>query len=1050
MNSFTSRHFSRVRRRGAALLITLALLVLLTAIVLAFFSRVTDSGKATVVASSQTEVNLLTKSALDVVLGDLRTEMLSGSTVKSAQNYLWMKPNVTAAWSPSRQVKGTVSADTKFQNVVKQSVSAVPFFPAAAPYGSLRPTILGASGIGTSEPSADKHVFSPTRWDLPALITGSFATTQAPDWIYVTRSGVPPTQAYAPGSKDPKSADAILGRFAFNIYDISGLFDVNVAGYPAGAVGRAPDKGGLPWSTLETNVSVAGQDVPLVSPGASLLNWRNASSVANYENYVKTLGLEKGFLTHNHGDRVFDTRSDLIRYANRSGSPINPKVLPWLTTFSRSTNGPSWTPVNPSGSTVDYASAVDQAASANRDIAGVRVLADFTRWDGTPAKIGEPLMKTRFPLGQIDLLPGIDTSSISKYFGLTRSGASSAWQPNLLGGRIRTLAQVASENREPNFFELIKAGILSGALGGNNSGQSLLTNYESDISIDRQVLQIGANLIDQYDEDSVPTWISTLNLANDAGRYAGDVFGVENHPMISAMYQMPVRRHDLGSTGSVNPGDTYNPYAWVSVFLQFQIWNPHLNAASAPGGEYRIIATDGQSRISVEPPRAGVPAVETLTGSAIYFGAGGSGLNVTEPQLLNADRVNTGLTSPQNIYVADGAKIAGLHLGQVDASHNQDKNNKNEDDFLHLSAPFNAAARLQVQWKSPAGDWVTVQELGPLSSGVTSGVAFNNDRAFDPPDIYTNALKVDTNYFFSDPRTRRYGVHGKDNPGADPTQADQSLRPAGATPAYGKTAFANFNASPSWSITGISPGYAPAELAENDASSSATVVRGTDGVSRLADSTKAQNVFAAGSQGRPFVLNRPFRSVGEMAYAFRDEPWKSIDFFTDKSGDSGLLELFSVNEAPVQAGVININRADPGVMEAILSQALNDPAITSSGALDAKSIAAAIRQAIGPVNNPTIPLTGRADLPKVIQSATLAGFDHKRQREVLTRAFGDVINVRTWNLLIDLVVQSGKIGTTGSSLGDFAMRAERRIWAQVAIDRVTGEVVDIQVETVNE
>ena len=1049
MNRFMTPHFSRTRRRGAALLITLALLVLLTAIVLAFFSRVTDSGKATVVASSQTEVNLLTKSALDVVLGDLRTEMLSGSTVKSAQNYLWMKPNATAAWSPYRQVKSAVSTDTNFPNVVKQSVSAVPFFPTGAPYGALRPTILGASAVSTSEPSADKHVFSPARWDLPALITGSFAATQAPDWIYVTRSGVPQTQAYAPGSKDPKSSDAILGRFAFNIYDISGLLDINVAGHPVATVARAPDKGGLPWSALETNVSVAGADVPLVSPGASLLNWRNASSVTNYEDYVRLQGLEKGFLTHNHGDRMFDTRSDLIRYANRAGSPIDPQVLPWLTTFSRTVNTPSWTPVNPTGSTVDYASAVDQAASSNRDISGVRVLTEFTRRDGTTAKIGEPLIKTRFPLGRIDLLRGTDTTNIAKYFGLSRSGTSSPWQPDLLSGRIRTLAEVAQENREPNFFELIKAGILSGAMGGHNSGQSLLTNYESDISIDRQVLQIGANLIDQYDEDSVPTWISTLNLANDGGT-TGDAFGVENHPMISAMYQMPVRRHDLGSTGSVKPGDALNPYAWVSVYLQFQIWNPHLNVASAPGGEYRIVATAGQSRISVEPPRAGVPAPETLTGSAIYFGAGGSGLNVTEPQLLNADRISTTLTSPQNIYTANGAKVAGLHLGRVDASHNQDNDGNNSNDFSYLSAPFDAAARLQVQWKSPGGDWVTVQEVGPLSSAVTSGSAFQNNKAFDPADLYTNAVKVDTSYFFSDPRSRRYGVHGKDNPGTVPSLADQSLRPAGATPAYGKTAFANFNSSPFWSISGISPGYAPAELAENDASSSATVVRGTDGVSRLADSTKAQNVFASGSNGRPFVLNRPFRSVGEMAYAFRDEPWKSVDFFTDKSGDAGLLELFSVNEAPVQAGVININRADPGVMEALLAQALRDPAISSSGALDAKSIAAAIRQTLGPVNNPTLPLTGRADLPKVIQTTALTGFDHKRQREVLARTFGDVINVRTWNLLIDLVVQSGKIGASGSSLSDFAMRAERRVWAQVAIDRVTGEVVDIQVETVNE
>lgn len=1041
----------RSRVNGIALVITMAFLVLMTALVLVFFSRVTDSSNASVVASSQTEVNLLAKSALQVVFGDLRTEMLSGSSVQSAQNYLWMKPANDAAWNPYRQVSNGVSSDTNFQNLIKQSVSNVPFYPAAAPYDPSRPTLLGASAVSTSAPSVDRHVFTPARWDLPALATGSFTAAQVPDWVYVARSGIPQPQTYAAGWKDQKSSSAILGRFAYNVYDISGLLDINVAGFPPSSAARAMDKGGLTWSVLDSPVTIAGADSKLVDPIDSFLGWRNGTSRSDYENFVTVYGQQKGFLTHNYGDRQFDTRSDLIRYASRTGSPIAARTLPYLTTFSRTVNAPVWTPTTPPGSSVDYAAQADQATANNRAVAGVRVLAGFTRRDGTSALVGEPLLKTRFPLSKLALLPAGSTGDIKTYFGLSRDQASAAWTPDLLAGKIRTLDQVAKENREPNFFELLKAGILTGALGGNDSGQSLLTNYESDLSVDRQVLQIGANIIDQYDDDSIPTWISTVGLASDGGT-TGDVFGVENHPFISAMFQLPVRRHDRGNENSDNPRDPLNPYPYVNVFLQFQIWNPHVNASTAPGGLYRIIATAGRSHVSLVPAGGTPPAKENLTDSAVYFKAGSGGLTVSEPLLLNADRVAT-QTSSQNIYAVGGAKVAGLYLGQVDASHNRDKDGNNSNDHSYLSAPLDSAARVQVQWQAPSGSWVRVQELGPLSNAVASGTAYNGTASFDQAEVYTNAIKVDTNYLFSDPRTLRYGVHGKSTPANSPMQGDQSLRFTGSSPAYGKTAFASFNLSPYFTITGVpqpyGPEYAPAELAEND-TSSATYVKGTDKVPRLADATKAQNVYASGSQGRPFVLNRAFRSVGEMAFAYRDEPWKTLDFFTAKSGDAALLDLFSVNEAPIQAGVINLNRADAGVMQAMLAGSLGDPALPSSGALDARAVANALRQALGPVNNQTILMTNRADLPKVLAAASLSSLDKKRQREVVARTFGDQMNCRTWNLLVDLVVQSGKIGPAGSAPGDFSMMAERRMWAQVAIDRVSGEVIDVQTETINE
>ena len=44
------------------------------------------------------------------------------------------------------------------------------------------------------------------------------------------------------------------------------------------------------------------------------------------------------------------------------------------------------------------------------------------------------------------------------------------------------------------------------------------------------------------------------------------------------------------------------------------------------------------------------------------------------------------------------------------------------------------------------------------------------------------------------------------------------------------------------------------------------------------------------------MLNRPFRSVAELGYAFRDLPWKTLDFFSNNSADAGLLDIFTVND----------------------------------------------------------------------------------------------------------------------------------------------------------
>jgi hypothetical protein len=73
-----------------------------------------------------------------------------------------------------------------------------------------------------------------------------------------------------------------------------------------------------------------------------------------------------------------------------------------------------------------------------------------------------------------------------------------------------------------------------------------------------------------------------------------------------------------------------------------------------------------------------------------------------------------------------------------------------------------------------------------------------------------------------------------------------------------------------------------------------------------------------------------------------------------------------------------------------------------------------------------------------------------RQREAVMRALADSGSTRTWNLLIDLVAQSGRYPPSASSLGSFVADGQQHYWLHVAIDRFTGKVIDSQLEIVKQ
>lgn len=234
-------------------------------------------------------------------------------------------------------------------------------------------------------------------------------------------------------------------------------------------------------------------------------------------------------------------------------------------------------------------------------------------------------------------------------------------------------------------------------------------------------------------------------------------------------------------------------------------------------------------------------------------------------------------------------------------------------------------------------------------------------------------------------------------------------------------------------------------------------------------------ISSSQTQSRPIILHRPFRSVAELGYVFRDIPWKNLDFFTPESGDAGLLDTFSVHDFGDQnaltAGKVNLNTRQAPVIRALLSGSQTDELLKSGtvvGSFPSTSVQISATEMTNIAANliartATSPLTHLGDL--VGQwGGSYSGFSAdltncytnpaniyiQRFHESAIRSLVNSGQTRVWNLMIDLVAQTGRFPSTAGSLSNFLVEGERRFWIHVAIDRFTGAVLDCQMEPVNE
>jgi Tfp pilus assembly protein PilX len=1136
LQSFSSR---RRRQRGITLILVLSFVLLLTAVVLVFLSRAMNARLLSSGSLKQSSSDQLALSALDVVTGNLKQEIAS-STLSSSTSYpslavptyVVYRPLSSTNAAPIRFGNPTGTPDPT-PNLVRISSHSDggQSFPSSLASAVNSTTDASFNGRSVTLPRWNSHYLLPVQNSATA---GSDSTPvssfTAPDWVLVTDTSGPAVLT-APNS-------SVIGRYAYAIYDEGGLLDVNVAGYPTkSTTAQSGDKPGLAYADLTQLALPASPTTSLLTAADvdNLVGWRNYASVQpagsfngftiststqtqNFYNLI--LNNVSGFLSVNTTtynsltDQAFLSRQQLIKYIASTGTDTAAhanslhNALQYLGTFSRDINAPSWSPATPTGSSIDYAGLSKTTAAVNRDALDVRVTSSFTRADGTTAQVGEPLVKYRFPLNRLQGISyqGINTGTVTTLSSGTLSVATAAtiqrdfglvWVAGNGSGitndvhsashwdycgptgstrsnGIATLGLIG--NREPNFFELLKAAILNGSLGRDaGPNGSYLVNYErgpasgfqeADMNIDFQVIQLGANIIDQSDTDSYPTEIHFNDPGN--GNAETPVYGVENLPYMQRVIARTVGNYD--ASGNLILG--------AQGWYQAELWNPHQNFGytnpSAVPTNFRFCGIGTSAMFLASGTNSS--SLDLSQSGYLQFTAPASACR--EPTLLSNDPSSPGLGTPSylipslilsgtngNNTCSNPTSISGIYTGTITIPDGNPSVG---------FEPQNCALLLQYQGPPPGNLWTTYAVMRNLMG--------KHDWSSQQVAFY---------YAHVDPRTDRFGTTlGQWTYTNTFTTPGHSIRVDRGTGVVGYDFFpcptSGFNYPPGNGDSQIFNNFYMGTLSDNV--NSATMPSGgllsdpcyadPDGIVRPAEGAYGADANGYGrplipftAQGnydsRPIILNRPFRNVGELGYAFRDEPWKNVDFFTTSTGDAGLLDFFCINEStttsPMVAGVVSLNTRQAPVLQAIVAGAIKDE--TGAGTFppgppipntEAASIASAVVAWTQSTASGKGPFQYRGDLltkaaaTLVSTTASTADQQIKIRREAALRALSDAGTTRTWTLLVDLVAQVGHYPPGSTSLKQFVVDGEKRYWLHLTLDRYTGQVVDRVLEPVYE
>ena len=392
----TSPLLKRSSKKAAALIIVLAFVVILTGLSVAYLSVATTDRQLAHASFHDTAADLLARSALDIVIGDFKQEIVNGSTATPVSGTtIYIPLNLTPNIVPTRNgypaFSGNEYPNDPIPNLIRRSIRLNNLGQANAMPTPGVPS-RGSAVNSATDVSANGRSISLAEWNSHYLIprANPFDTTgdstpisgvsgfTAPDWVIVTRAGPTPFPVWNSALKDPTATNTIyaVGRYAYAVYDEGGLLDMNVAGYPT-STGGSPTvtdigrKGVLAFADLTALPTTPGNYMTTAAINKFIL-FRNyatmgstgilgsditsaqASAFVNYYLGNPQIGISQDFGQVNRvssnasgsvrTDQNFISRAELINFVKSTDIPFTGIVntLQYLGTFSREQNKPNF------------------------------------------------------------------------------------------------------------------------------------------------------------------------------------------------------------------------------------------------------------------------------------------------------------------------------------------------------------------------------------------------------------------------------------------------------------------------------------------------------------------------------------------------------------------------------------------------------------------------------------------------------------------------------------------------------------------------------------
>ena len=164
----------RSSNKAAALIIVLAFVVLLTGLVLAYFSRTTTERQLAQPSYNDTSADLLARTALDIIISDFKQEILngSGSPSPTASPATLFVPTSNANMVPMRNPTATPGTTPAIANLIRRSVRSE---PALWPDPTVGPAVGSrASAVNSkSDVSANGRSVTLARWNSHYMVPKS-------------------------------------------------------------------------------------------------------------------------------------------------------------------------------------------------------------------------------------------------------------------------------------------------------------------------------------------------------------------------------------------------------------------------------------------------------------------------------------------------------------------------------------------------------------------------------------------------------------------------------------------------------------------------------------------------------------------------------------------------------------------------------------------------------------------------------------------------------------------------------------------------------------